>query len=112
MSVGGLLSLWKSIKVDRFWKIQAVNEVNFLWKTRAQISFGSWELISNLDHHDNTIEHIGLFQLQILKINSNNEMPFYFWKKQGMYKNTNRLKNDRTIFEIPALLSCEPRNPE
>ena len=31
MSVGGLLSLWKSIKVDRFWKIQAVNEVNFLW---------------------------------------------------------------------------------
>lgn len=68
MSVGGLLSLWKSIKVDRFWKIQAVNEVNFLWKTRAQISFGSWELLSNFDHHDNTIEeHIGgLFQLQNL----------------------------------------------
>ena len=28
---------------------------------------------------------------------------------QGMYKN--RVKNDRNFFEIPALLSCEQRNP-
>ena len=29
---------------------------------------------------------------------------------EGMYKN--RVKNDRNLFEVPALLSCERGNPE
>ena len=32
------------------------------------------------------------------------------WDTQGMYKN--RVKNDRKIFEIPALLSSQQGNPE
>ena len=37
-------------------------------------------------------------------------MHVLFYLSQGMYKN--RLKNDRNIFEIPALLSCERGNLE